>query len=316
MFTRLKEAATSMTPRELKDLFLDKIKPLSPEIHAYCRGLFKHQEAQQVFTRLRDKQDRDEVISKLLLPARQQYQQAEQRLHYFINNEPPPLNFESDDFKLWKMKREQLQKEVEECRRKCDVEQNVGGVLDTVKSLKDLDDHSETYRLFATSLHYGYFVIIVLGWTLYSIYYFGLYLFDRIPAQRKDVKRSQSKMEAEVNSIGKKVDELQEVILKMAAAAAATSAKETVVKEFADEKKMNSVSQTSSSTQTTDDANCREDNRVTLRKMSTVSSIAEYFDQINPISAVLYVLTMIMMLLFERRMTHLLASVDLSNSRK
>ena len=89
------------------------------------------------------------------------------------------------------------------------MEQNVGGVLDTVKSLKDLDDHSETYRLFATSLHYGYFVILALFWILYSIYYFGLYLFDRIPAQRRDLNKIHQKLDGEISEMGKKIVEME-----------------------------------------------------------------------------------------------------------
>ena len=205
----LKEKATSITPKELKDIFLEKLEPFSPELHNYCKGLFKHQEAQQVFTKLRDKQDREEVIAKMLAPSRQAHLQAERRLHDFINNEQPPLNFDSDEFKFWKARRDKLQAELEEARRRADVEQNIDGRLDTVKSLKDLDDHSETYRLFATSMHYGYFVIIFLGWLLYSIYYTGLYLIDRIPAQRKDLKKSQQKLETEIGEMGKKIDEMQ-----------------------------------------------------------------------------------------------------------
>ena len=197
---------STTTATDLRAAVLDRLALHSPTLHRYVADIFRYQQAQLEFTKLRDRHERDEVVRRMMQPALQQMQAAEHRLADFVKTQPVH-RVGTTEHKQWQDALQQLQKSLDDARRQCDVAQD-SSVAATIQSLKDLDAHSDTYRLFATSAHYGYLALVALCWVLYKLYCVALWTVDRLPASRKDIKLSRAATDKEIQGLHRKLDEV------------------------------------------------------------------------------------------------------------
>jgi hypothetical protein len=192
-------AASSVSLVAVKAAALERLKQVSPAAHGHAERLLRHQEAQLALTRLRERMERDAAARQLMAPAYARLSDAEQRLAAGMRLQP--LSLGSREYEAWQVQVAALQRAVDEERSRCALEEQSSETLAAIRSLNELDAHSETYRLFATSLHYGYFVAVGLLYVLWCIYHTLLWALSRVPAQRRDIKRVRDELAAVSSSV-------------------------------------------------------------------------------------------------------------------